>query len=142
MEETKDISEIKEEINKDLDKEETTILHQEGSENFPDIEEGNDDDDDEVGLIITKKETSNPPKKPISKNEDTYDGKGVVIQGPVKKQQGETGIKTGALANPERVDSIKQTFKEMDSQIAEAKAKAEKHYAEEKAKANLVIRLK
>ena len=135
MEETKDISEIKEEINKDLDKEETTILHQEGSENFPDIEEGNDDDDDEVGLIITKKETSNPPKTPISKNEDTYDGKGVVIQGPVKKQQGETGIKTGALANPERVDSIKQTFKEMDSQIAEAKAKAEKHYAEEKAKA-------
>lgn len=138
MEDVKDIATLKEELNKTEENNEntTTVIHQEGSDVFPDIEDTSDDDD-EVGLIITKKETANVPntQQNSPKPEDQYSGKGVVLNGPINKPSGDHGVKTGALANPERVDSINQTFKEMDEQIAEAKVKAEQHFANERAKA-------
>lgn len=149
MEEMKDLSEIKNDINNGLNNtdqnavnqatsngsNETVVLHQEGADEFPEI--GDENDDDDVGLIITKKQTTpqpqNNPNQSPQQSSQEYDGKGFVIDAPVNKPQGDFGIKTGALANPERVDSIKDTFKEMDEQIAEAREKAMQRAREEQA---------
>ena len=140
-EEMKDISAIREDINKDnpnkdnlitTSNSDTTVLHQDGSEVFPDIDMGNDDDDDEVGLIITKKDTTQQAIQEQGRMPapEEYDGKGVVLERPLQqKRQEENGVRIGPMVNPERADSIKETFKEMDQEIANAKAEAYKRAA-------------
>ena len=145
-EEMKDINSIKEDINKDISPEDnfitssdnntTQVLHQSGEEAFPDIDMGTEDDD-EVGLIITKKDTSKNNEQDLPPLEE-YDGNGVVLERPTQpKQKQEDGIRIGPMVNPDRADSIRETFQDMDKEIEKAKADAMKRAEEAKQQAQV-----
>jgi hypothetical protein len=105
--------------------------------NFVDPDEVDDPvvDDDEVGLIIDQAEVERAKKKEVEANTEPEEkqrgvilDKKVIHDNPIQKK----GIVVGATANKQSMDDIGATLNEMESDIEEQRAIAEKAIKEGK----------
>jgi hypothetical protein len=75
-------------------------------------EQPNIDDDDDV-VIAEDEEVTVDKEEP----EKTYNGPGVVIEGPIKKEADVRNV--GPLANKDTQDGVEKSLRELDEQILE-----------------------